>query len=315
MSEAAYGRMGRRLQRILVMLPYAIRHPGIGVDELARKFGVKRRDLLEDLNLVFLCGLPGYGPGDLIDVTLDEDRVFVRMADYFGAPLRLSPAEALALYAGGAALTQVPGMEEADALRRAVAKLGRALGAPVDVRIDSGPLEHLDALRRAIREHRRVRLEYYSASRGELTERTVEPWGLITALGTWYVVGFDHLSQEERMFRSDRIKSVVITEESADVPADFDPGRYRGAFDAHGGGDVLTLEISPGAARWFEDYYPATSAESLADGWRRIELRSGGTRWAATLLLRLGADVRNVSPAAVVDEARTIAARLAAAHA
>ncbi|MDQ4027963.1 MAG: hypothetical protein M3214_07955, partial [Actinomycetota bacterium] len=85
MTEQAYGRLGRRLRRILVMLPYAIRHPGISVDDLSRKFSVRRQELIDDLNLVFLCGLPGYGPGDLIDVTLDEDHVYVRMADYFSA--------------------------------------------------------------------------------------------------------------------------------------------------------------------------------------------------------------------------------------
>ncbi|HWL65262.1 MAG TPA: protein pafC, partial [Actinomycetota bacterium] len=100
MPEDPSGRLGRRLSRILLLLPYAIQHPGVTVGELAGKFGIDKRDLLDDLNLVFLCGLPGYGPGDLIDVDLDEDRVYVRMADYFAAPLRLAPAEALVLYAG-----------------------------------------------------------------------------------------------------------------------------------------------------------------------------------------------------------------------
>ncbi|MEA2447500.1 MAG: proteasome accessory factor, partial [Actinomycetota bacterium] len=120
MAEETSGRLGRRLGRILLLLPYAIQHPGVSVGELARKFDVDKRDLLDDLQLVFMCGLPGYGPGDLIDVDLDEDRVYIRMADYFAAPLRLSPAEALVLYAGTAALAALPGMEEAGALKSAL---------------------------------------------------------------------------------------------------------------------------------------------------------------------------------------------------
>lgn len=316
------GRLGRRLRRILLLLPYVIRHPGVSVDELAAKFGVAKRELIDDLNLVFLCGLPGYGPGDLIDVSLDDDRVYVRMADYFASPLRLTPAEALTLLAGGAAITGLPGMEGADALGRGLAKLGRALGVDqgragdrgIEVGVEAGPAKHLEDLQTALAERRQVRLEYLSSTRGMLTERLVDPWGLVAALGRWYLVGLDHLSGEERMFRTDRMKSVVITDAAAEPPAELHLDRYRRAWVGGRGGMELTFEISPAAARWFEDYYPVETAEDLPDGWRRVTLEAGGERWAATLVLCLGRDVRAVQPAAVSDEARRIAAELAVRH-
>jgi proteasome accessory factor C len=321
-TESADNRLGRRLRRILLLLPYAIKHPGVSLDELARKFDVRKQDLVEDLNLVFFCGLPGYGPGDLIEVAVDEECVHVRMADYFGAPLRLTPAEALALYAGGATLAETPGMEEADALKRALKKLGRALGAAQDdasdigiqVKVERDAAGHLEALTEAVKNKRRVRLEYMSASRGRLTERDVEPWGLITALGHWYLVGWDHLEDDERMFRLDRMKTVTLTDEAAKVPDDFDPERYKGAFLGGEKQDRVTFEISPQAARWFKEYYPIESSEERKDGWTRVTLVSGGTRWAATLLLRLGADARKVSPAEVADHARALAKEIAARH-
>jgi proteasome accessory factor C len=322
MTEKPYGRLGQRLQRILVMLPYAIHHPGVSVDDLAERFNVKKRDLVEDLNLVFVCGLPGYGPGDLIDVMLDEDRVYVEMADYFTAPLRLTPAEALVLYAGGSALASLPGMEQADELRRALTKVRRALGRgedrdadAVQVQLEHAAGGHLESLQNALRDAVQVDIEYFSASRGELTARTVEPWGLIAALGRWYLVGLDHLSGEERMFRVDRIKSVAVLDAAAPVPPDFDPGRYRGAFSGRDGDLRVTLEISASAAQWFEDYYPVESGETLDDGWRRVVLVAGGERWAATLVVRLGRDVRSIAPASVMDASRALAERIARAHA
>ncbi|HEX2294778.1 MAG TPA: WYL domain-containing protein, partial [Actinomycetota bacterium] len=304
MSTAGPGRLGKRLQRILLLLPYAIHHPGVSVDELSRKFNVPKRELVGDLELVFLCGLPGYGPGDLIDVSIDDDRVHVRMADYFAAPLRFTPAEALTLYAGAAALVDSPGMEEADALRRALDKLGRALGvsrddaegAEIDVRLASTPGGHLQALEEALLARKRIRLEYFSATRGELTHRTVDPWGLIAALGRWYLVGWDHLSEDERMFRTDRMKDVEILDHAADVPDDFDPEAYRHAFRERGDEATVTMEISPDVARWFADYYHPRSTEPLGDGWQKVELAASSRRWAATLLLQLGAGVRNVEP-------------------
>ena len=322
MSASAPGRLSRRLQRILLLLPYAIHHPGVSVDELSRKFNVPKRELIGDLELVFLCGLPGYGPGDLIDVTIDDDRVYVRMADYFAAPLRFTPAEALTLYAGAAALADSPGMEEADSLRRALDKLGRALGVnrgdgggpEIDVRLSSGPGGHLDSLEDALREKRKVRLEYFSATRGELTHRVVDPWGLIAALGRWYLVAWDHLSEDERMFRTDRMKEVVVLDDRADVPEGFDPEAYKSAFRERGNEAVLRMEISPGVARWFADYYHPRSVEGLPDGWQRVELAASSRRWAATLLLQLGRGVRKVNPQGVAAEARALAAELAAAY-
>lgn len=315
------GRLGRRLQRILLLVPYAIKHPGVTVGELARKFGVDEKDLMDDLNLVFLCGLPGYGPGDLIDVTIDEDRVYIRMADYFGAPFRLTPAEALALYAGGQALADLPGMEEADALRRALVKLGRALGAdgggeaaPIDVKLEGGTQEHLELVRTAVAARRRIRLHYRSLSRGLLTERDVDPWGLVAALGHWYLVGLDHLSGEERMFRLDRVKEARLLDEVTDVPEDFDPARYRNAWTGGGGGSRLSLEISPEASRWFADYYPTAAREVLSDGWERVELEASGEGWAATLLVKLGRDARAVHPKELAAAARSLAERISSLY-
>ncbi len=315
------GRLGRRLQRILLLLPYAIKHPGVTVDELSKKFGVKEQELMDDLRLVFLCGLPGYGPGDLIDVSFDEDKVYVRMADYFKAPFRLTPAEALALYAGGQALAALPEMTEADALRRALAKLGRALGmgedgdAGVEVLLESGAEDQLRALNQALTEQRRAHIEYLSASKGELTERDVDPWGLVAALGRWYLIAHDHSSGEERTFRVDRMKSVTVLETGAEVPDDFDPDRYKGAFSDDSEQPTIAFEISPDVARWFEDYYPVRSSKELPDGWKRIELSASGPRWAQTLVLRLGEGVRNVEPPHVLDGAKALAGKIAARHA
>ncbi|MFP5297739.1 MAG: helix-turn-helix transcriptional regulator [Actinomycetota bacterium] len=312
------GRLGKRLQRILLLLPYAIKHPGISIDELARKFGVGREALTEDLQLVFLCGLPGYGPGDLIDVTFEEDRVYVRMADYFGAPFRLTPAEALALYAGGKALAGLPEMAEADALRTALDKLGRALGmteAGVEILMEAGAEEHLARLNEALSSGRRVHIEYLSAGRNEMTERDVDPWGLVIALGAWYLVGHDHLRGEERIFRVDRIRSIAVLDEEVAVPDDFDPERYRGAFVGDADQPRMTIEISPAVAAWFSEYYPVESAEELEDGWSRVQLIASGPSWSSTLLLRLGDEVRAVEPPEALGSARALAERIASLYA
>lgn len=321
MSEKT-GRVGRRLSRILLLLPYAIQHPGTTVGDLSRKFDIPKNELIDDLNLVFLCGLPGYGPGDLIDVDFQDDRIFISMADYFSAPLRLTPAEGLALYAGGQAIAALPSMEQADSLRRALQKLGRSLGtdgedddgAAIKVRFEESPGEHMEVVQQGLAQHKQVRIEYFSASRSEFSIRNVDPWGLVAALGRWYLIGLDHNSDAERMFRVDRIKSAVLTGEDAPAPEDFDAERYKGAFVGREDQTTVTMEISPDAARWFEDYYPVRSAEGSSDGWRRVELFSSSDTWSATLVMKLGKEVRNVRPESVIETARKLAAAIATRH-
>jgi proteasome accessory factor C len=312
-------RLGKRLRRIMLLVPYIIENPGVEVTELAARFATSVPEVIEDLELLFLCGLPGYGPGDLIDVDLDGDHVEIRMADYFATPLRITPAEALALYSGAAALLSLPGMEMADALRRGLTKLAAALGidaadvSTVQVSVDPGPSRHIATLEDAIQQRRKVHLEYFSASRGEMTERDVDPWGLVAALGRVYLIAHDALSGAERMFRTDRVKDALLLEERAEVPPDFDPAAYKGAFKGEGNMSI-TLEVSPDVARWFEDYYPVVGSQALPDGWRAVELVSSGTSWAAALVVRLGEGVRNISPPEVVAAARGLASKLTEVH-
>ena len=209
------------------MLPWVIAHPGTTVDEVCERFGYNRKDLLADLELVFMCGLPGYGPGDLMVAYVEDDEVVVDMADYFANPVRLNAPEALGLLAAG--MTLQSSGQATPALERAVEKLSSALlpdpGAlEVVVEAESDLLQEL---RRAAADHLAVELVYTSLSSGETTERTIEPWAVFTSLGNWYVAGFCRRAQDERLFRLDRIQSVVVSDETFEPPPDLPDPEVR----------------------------------------------------------------------------------------
>ena len=105
-------------------MPWVIANPGSTVEVVAGRFGYTNSELLADLDLIFVCGLPGYGPGDLMEAYVEDDQVIVDMADYFSRPLRLSPPEALGLLASGMALASTE--QAPPALERAVEKLAAA---------------------------------------------------------------------------------------------------------------------------------------------------------------------------------------------
>jgi proteasome accessory factor C len=303
-----------RLRRLLVVVPYLVRHPGTSVEEATQLFGISEQDLLADLDLLFVSGLPPYGPGDLIDVDIQDGRIWIGMADYFARPLRLTRAEALAIYVRGTGLTAVPGLDEAPALTSALAKLAGGLGPEalgalperVETAGGSGEVETLGELRRAAAERERLWIEYYAASAAETTEREIDPEEIFFDISHWYVVAWDHRSDAERLFRADRIRSVARTGER------FEPRGLRGAgrpLYTPGRDDVaVVLRLAP-AARWVAEYYETVRETELDDGRLEVEIPAGRLEWLERLLLRLGTDAEIVAPEALRDRVRELARR------
>src|SRR5262249_45886090 len=102
---AARANAGReRLRRVLFLVPYAVRHPGIPVKELARKCGVSDKELLDDLDFLLGVGCPPFSPDDFLDLYVEGDRAFVALHQSFSRPPRFTESEAAALAAAARAL-------------------------------------------------------------------------------------------------------------------------------------------------------------------------------------------------------------------
>jgi proteasome accessory factor C len=303
-------RTAERLQRLLAVVPYVVRHPGTPVEELSKLFDVTESELTADLNLLFVTGLPPYGPGDLIDVLIEEGRVWIGMADYFSRPVRLTRAEALALYLKGTELLGAPGLSEAEPLRTALAKLEERLGpetlGELRAEVEEGGrrVGPLDTIRAAVDARERVEIDYYSATRDEMTTRRIDPEHVIGAIGNWYVVAWCHLVEDERMFRVDRVRDVRLTGET------FEPrgllGQGRPLYTPHDEDIRVHLRLGP-RARWVAEYYEVEQVGSDADELEVI-LPTKDLAWLAKLVLRLGGDAEVLEP----DELKTLARSVAA---
>jgi len=308
-----------RLGTMLVAVPYLVQHPGSVLAEVAGLFGVAPEQLRRDLDLLFMSGLPPYGPGDLIDVDVDEDdRIWITMADHFARPLRLTRSEALALYVRGAELVATPGLPQAPDLAGALDKLRATLGpetldAEGLIEFTGGGVapEHLDLLREAARTHHRVEIEYFAASSGAWSTRTIEPEEVFPSLGNWYVAAWDRGADAERLFRADRVRSAVDTGER------FEPRGLAGAgrdLYTPGQDDVpVRLRLHAGA-RWIAEYYSTVDAVEVEHGSLEVTLPARRLEWIAKLLLRVGPDAEVIDPDALRDELRALAERTMARY-
>jgi proteasome accessory factor C len=304
-----------RLGRLLNLVPYLLARPGISIAEAAADLGVGDRQIREDLELLWMCGLPGYGPGDLIDMAFDGDRVTVTYDAGIDRPLRLTPDEALALVVALRMLADTPGVGDREAIGRALSKIeeaaGEHVGAPVAVGLTGNrraDVDRLEQFRGSVERRRALRITYYTATRDETTERVVDPMRVLMVAGHAYLEAWCRRAQAVRIFRVDRIDACTELDEPAVVPAHARPTDVRdGVF--HGTPDLplITLRVGRGA-RWITEYYPCEEVRRGPGEHWLVSLRASDLAWARRLVLGLGPQVTVVGPpelvAAVAGEAQ-----------
>jgi proteasome accessory factor C len=286
-----------RFLRLLTVVPWIAAHDGPRLDEVCERFGMTRKQLLDDLQIIPLVGLPPYTPDTLIEVTIEGDRVWLRFADVFARPLRLTPEQGLALVAAGSAARGLPGADADGPLATALDKVAAVLDIDPDeaisVALGSTRLDVLDTLRRASRERRRVRLDYYAYGRDERTVRDVDPHAVFADEGAWYVRGHCHLAGGERLFRVDRVYGIeVLDQQFAPGPDAAESAREPEVFTPGPEVPRVTLDLAP-AARWVIETYPVEDVRE-SDGRLLVRLAVSARPWLERLLVRLGPDARVV---------------------
>lgn len=301
-----------RVPRLLALVPYLQARPGIEVAAAAADFGVSEAQLRRDLTLLWMCGLPGHGPGDLIDLAFEGQTVSVVFDAGMSRPLRLTAEEALALVIALRTLAETPGLADTDAIQRALAKVETAAGGAVDdstvtVELDAGE-RLLVVLHRSIADGQALRLRYYSASRDETGERTVDPLRVFEADGRTYLEAWCRQAEGMRLFRLDRIENARILDEQSHVPEDVQPRDVSGGVFRPASEHLLVvLRLSPAYA-WVADYYVAEDVVEAGDR-IQISLRVADPGWVRALVLGSAGQVEVLSPGWLADAIRAEAER------
>ncbi len=299
-----------QVSRMLALVPYIARRPGVSIADLAEEFGVGADQITADLNLLMVCGEPGYYPNELIDVVLDEEGGTVSIAYDAGIdrPVRLSPEEAVTLTVALRALGDLPDLVDAEAVHSALAKLEQAAGGEVPaVEVAAAePAPMLGAVREAAERGNRLWMRYYTASRDELTERQVDPIRVLVVDGHTYLEAYCYSAQAVRRFRADRIEQARVLDVPAQPPLWVDDDVPTSLFTPARDAEPVTLRLAPAAA-WVAEFYLMDEVSELDDppGALRVRMRAGADEWLIRLVLSLGG-------AAVIEGRPDLAAQVAA---
>jgi proteasome accessory factor C len=301
--------LSTRLVRLLNMVPYFQANPGIGAAEAAAALGVSTKQLMTDLNQLWMCGLPGYGPGDLIDLSFSEDSIEVTFSAGMDRPLRLTSREATAMLVALRALQEVPGMVDPRAARSAIAKIESAAGGDPEMSAEAAAAESpaVAAVRDAVRRRRAMAIDYYSASHDTSSHRIVDPIRILFVGDQSYLEAWCRGAEGVRLFRFDRIDAAeVLGEPSTPPPPAVEAGPDTSLFDADPSLPSATLYIAP-SVTWMFDYFPMRMVRELSDGSCEAEMTYASEEWMARLVLGFGAAVRVLAPASLAARVQSAA--------
>jgi proteasome accessory factor C len=311
-----------QVARLLALVPYIQARREVSLEQAATDFGVPASQIVKDLNVLWFCGLPGLGMGDLIEIDMEalEGEGVIRLsnADYLSRPLRLDSSEASALIVALRALREGGDDDVRPIVDRTLNKLeaaagdGAAVAAQVDIRMpeQAGALNELrERLTRAVDQRRQVRLDYYVPTRDQSTERVVDPLRVVTAEGNAYLEAWCHVAEDQRLFRLDRISSAVVLEEAVEDHGDLEPRNLAdGIFQPSSDDLLVTMTLEP-SARWVAEYYPVEDRVEEPGGRLTVRLRVGDPAWLTQLMLRLGASAQVTDPPDMADDVRRVAAQ------
>ncbi|WAC93693.1 helix-turn-helix transcriptional regulator [Mycobacterium sp. Aquia_213] len=306
-----------RLVRLLNMVPYFQANPRITRAEAAAKLGVSEKQLEEDLNQLWMCGLPGYFPGDLIDFEFSGDTIEVTFSAGIDRPLKLTSPEATGLLVALRALADIPGVVDPEAARSAIAKIAAAAGAvgqdatsAVTAIDEPAPIENraAAAVRTAVQYKHALAIDYYSASHDTLTSRIVDPIRVLLIGGHSYLEAWSREAEGVRLFRFDRIvEATELGEPAAPPQPALQAPPDTSLFDGDPSLPSAKLRVSPSAS-WMFEYYPMREVRELPDGSCEAVMTYASEGWMTRLVLGFGPDVRVVEPQSLAQRVRDAAA-------
>jgi proteasome accessory factor C len=207
--------------RLLDLVPFLLSHQGISLADLAKHFKVERDVIIDDLNTLWMCGLPGYTPLELIDLAFDSGYVTIRNAAPLAYVRTMSSAEIVSLALGLDLLrenSEKLGEDQSKRIERLSALLRKQIGEQITI-ASSSHTAHRSVVALSISQRVPVQMTYYSSNSDHKSQRLVTAYDFFQENEVEYFQAYCHSSKGMRTFRVDRIVEVSLADEEAEIPS------------------------------------------------------------------------------------------------
>ena len=205
-----------RTSRLLDLVPYINTHQGISLVELAEVFEVSTDQMISDLTTLWMCGLPGYTPLELMDLDFESGYVTIRNAPTLARPRSITHEEGVALVLGLDVLRSGISSERID-LIEAIASLSQRIARLVNLPLALSASSNISqevttSVKDAIAHRSGLQISYHSLYKDEISSRVILPLEILDSQGYLYLHAYCFTALDFRHFRIDRIQSAHSVE-------------------------------------------------------------------------------------------------------
>ena len=288
MTEASITRTARALD----LIPFLLEHQGISVEELAAEFQVSQIQMMEDLNLLFVCGLPGYTPLELIDMNFEDGFVTVSDPQVLDKPRKLSKPELTTLLVS----LEVMKTLAKSAVRKEISDLQVKLQSvldrkpTIDVVVKESIDSKLEEILYAIEKGSALDIHYLSAHSDKESWRKIIPNRVYFEGRQAYVESWCITSQGERVFRLDRILELKL-DAKAYVPGVENPDL--------GKVEEISLFVSDAARIFLEENASIIAATERVSNGYQVSISAIDQGWLVRTMAGFGPEIAVIQPLAL----------------
>jgi proteasome accessory factor C len=211
-----------RTARLLDLVPYISSHQGISLKELAELFQVDQAQMTSDLTTLWMCGLPGYTPLELMDLDFESGFVTIHNAETLSKPRAITFEEGVALVLGLDLLRSAISSDRSDLLERIELLSQRLAGLiqlPSALSATSVVNQEVSAaITEALKSRMGLQITYHSLYRDEISNRIILPIEIVESEGQLYLSSYCYTASDFREFRIDRIQGAAVQAVLQEIP-------------------------------------------------------------------------------------------------
>jgi len=283
----------QRALRTMDLIPYILENPGITTNELAEKFNTTQGQIEKDLQLIFLCGLPGYTPYELIDLTFEDGIVSVIEPQVLNKPRNFSSSEIVVIKLGLEILKEINArdllkLKKIDGILNKINSGADKNSFLLAEQINSTHFYSQISL--AISQKRVLKIEYKSLAKDSLSKRIILPGRISMSNGSLYLSAYDIERQSDRVFKMELISSCETGEIFKENPT-----------QANETNQIIELWVDEKMTNFIERNTSIIIAQQKVTGGLQVTLKVNNLEWLARSIMSFAPDIMVISPASLSD--------------
>jgi len=283
----------QRALRTMDLIPYILENPGITTNELAEKFNTTQGQIEKDLQLIFLCGLPGYTPYELIDLTFEDGIVSVIEPQVLNKPRNFSSSEIVVIKLGLEILKEINArdllkLKKIDGILNKINSGADKNSFLLAEQINSTHFYSQISL--AISQKRVLKIEYKSLAKDSLSKRIILPGRISMSNGSLYLSAYDIERQSDRVFKMELISSCETGEIFKENPT-----------QANETNQIIELWVDEKMTNFIERNTSIIIVQQKVTGGLQVTLKVNNLEWLARSIMSFAPDIMVISPASLSD--------------